>query len=100
MRARSKPPLTSGPVPIEAQKQVPDGHGAFDGHDERLAAPISVVLVDEGTAAEHVVVDGQCGDVAGAHAQEGHRRGVVLEIDVGELIAVARAGRWAREAGR
>ena len=65
------------------------GFGAVDRHDEGLAATIGVVLVDVGTAGEHVIVDGEGGQVARTHAEVGHARRVVRHIVVAQLVAVA-----------
>ena len=77
----------------------PGGLGAVDGHDEGLAAPIGIVLVDVGTAGQDVIVDGQRGQVAGTHAEIGHARRVVLDVVVGELAAGAARPRDGHRAG-
>ncbi len=77
------------------------GDGAVDRHDEGLAAPVGVVLVDVGTAAEHLVVDGEGREIAGPYAQEGHARRIVVHVLVVDLVTVAAwPGRWARWRGR
>jgi hypothetical protein len=71
--ARSKPPSALGPVPIEAQKQVPPGSVQCTATTKAArGAPGS--RVDVGAAGEHAVLDGDRRDVAGPHADEGVAR--------------------------
>ena len=68
--ARSKPEVTSGPVPIEVQKQVSAGVRALDGDDEGSGPAGGVVTVRGRAVEEHAILDEHRRDLAGTHAEE------------------------------
>ena len=59
----SPPSPTSGPVPIEVQKQVVAGHGALDGHHQVASRPAP-------TGADGLPVNAHCRDIARSNADE------------------------------
>ena len=71
-RGRSRP-RAFGPVPIEAQKQVPAGSKQLTATTNALAAR-RVVAVGVAAAEEHAVLDRDRVQLARAHAEERERR--------------------------
>ena len=66
----SCPPLTSGPVPIEAQKQVLPARVHCTATTSAAARRAAIVVVHERAAGEHAVLHEEPRDLAGADAEE------------------------------
>ena len=74
---------------MEAQKQVFAGLRALDGDQQRALAPGRVVRVAKAIVQEDAILDGQCREVARAHAEEGERRRFGLDLADAEALLLA-----------